>query len=164
VTVLALLVLILTDHVWKTRHPGLVTGKLSDVAGPVLMPAVLGVGIGSARIAFGRREPVGRVTVFASAVVTGVGFVLVKSSPAAAAVASGRWSVVVGPSQIRAASPISPRRCGAHMVGACGSLSSPTKWMSNALLVMNRNVQSSSWVAPCCMTPPSGNQTKLPAG
>jgi hypothetical protein len=27
VTVLALLVLILNDHVWKTRHPGLVTGN-----------------------------------------------------------------------------------------------------------------------------------------
>jgi hypothetical protein len=66
------------------------------------MPAVLGVGIGFVRIAFGRREPVGRVTVFASAVVTGVGFVLVKTSPAAAAVASRLWSVVVGPSQIRA--------------------------------------------------------------
>jgi hypothetical protein len=39
VTVLALLVLILNDHVWKTRQPGLVTGKLSDAAGLVLMPS-----------------------------------------------------------------------------------------------------------------------------
>jgi hypothetical protein len=55
VTLLALLVLVLNDHVWKARHPGLVTGKLSDVAGVVLTPAVLGVGIGLVRIAFGRR-------------------------------------------------------------------------------------------------------------
>jgi hypothetical protein len=40
--------------------------------------------------------------VFASAVVTGVGFVVVKTSAAAATVASGLWSLVVGPSQIRA--------------------------------------------------------------
>jgi hypothetical protein len=45
---------------------------------------------------------VGPVTVLGSAAVTGVGFVLVKTSPAAATVASGLCSLVVGPSQIRA--------------------------------------------------------------
>jgi hypothetical protein len=102
VTVLALAVLILNDHVWKASHPGLVTGKLSDVAGLVLMPAVLGAAIGLVRLGFGRREPIGPPTVYVSAVITGVGFALVKVSPAVATVASGSWSLVVGPSQVRA--------------------------------------------------------------
>ena len=101
-TVLALLVLLLNDHVWKASHPGLLTGKLSDAAGLVLMPAVLGAVIGLVRLTVGRRAPVGPGTVYTSAVVTGVAFALVKTSPAAAAVASGLWSLILGPSQLRA--------------------------------------------------------------
>jgi hypothetical protein len=35
---LALVVLVLNDHVLKTAYPGWITGKLSDVAGLVLAP------------------------------------------------------------------------------------------------------------------------------
>jgi hypothetical protein len=38
----ALVVLLLNDHVLKRAWPGLVTGKLSDVAGPVVAAALLG--------------------------------------------------------------------------------------------------------------------------
>ena len=40
---LALVVLVLNDHVLKTAYPGWITGKLSDVAGLVLAPLLLGV-------------------------------------------------------------------------------------------------------------------------
>ena len=38
-TLLALAVLVLNDHVLKQAAPGVVTGKLSDVAGLVLAPS-----------------------------------------------------------------------------------------------------------------------------
>jgi hypothetical protein len=37
----ALALLVVNDHLLKARHPGLVTGKLSDIAGMVLAPLVL---------------------------------------------------------------------------------------------------------------------------
>ena len=40
---LALVVLVLNDHVLKTAYPGWITGKLSDVAGLVVAPLLLGV-------------------------------------------------------------------------------------------------------------------------
>ena len=42
-TVGATAVLLLNDHVLKPAWPGLVTGKLSDVAGLVAAPPVLGL-------------------------------------------------------------------------------------------------------------------------
>jgi hypothetical protein len=39
--ILALVVLVLNDHVWKQAYPGLVTGKLSDVAGLAFFPLFL---------------------------------------------------------------------------------------------------------------------------
>ena len=41
--VLALVVLVLNDHVLKQAYPGWVTGKLSDVAGLVVAPLLLAV-------------------------------------------------------------------------------------------------------------------------
>jgi hypothetical protein len=40
VTLAALVVLVVNDHVLKSRFPGVITGKASDLAGLVLMPAV----------------------------------------------------------------------------------------------------------------------------
>ena len=41
VAVIALIVLVANDHVWKYSHPGWLTGKLSDVAGLIVFPLVL---------------------------------------------------------------------------------------------------------------------------
>ncbi|MEU4790258.1 hypothetical protein AB0F95_11175 [Micromonospora tulbaghiae] len=97
VTVLALVVLVLNDHVFKAAFPGPVTGKLSDVAGLVLAPPLVAVLV---------TLVVPRLPARAAAGVAlgsvGAGFTLVKSSGYAAAVASDLWSVVSGPSLIRA--------------------------------------------------------------
>ena len=41
IPIVALVALVLNDHVLKARFPGVVTGKLSDLAGMVLAPLVL---------------------------------------------------------------------------------------------------------------------------
>lgn len=94
-TVLALVVLVLNDHLFKACCPGAVTGKLSDVAGLVLAPPVLA----AVAVSGVPRLPV-RAAAAAAIVLTGIGFTVVKSSAAAAAVASGWWSVLAGPSVV----------------------------------------------------------------
>jgi hypothetical protein len=87
-------VLLLNDHVLKHVWPGLVTGKLSDVAGLVVAPSVLGLLLG---LFLARRTAAA-----AAVLVTGAGFALVKLTAAGAGVASAAWSVVNGPSVILA--------------------------------------------------------------
>ncbi|MGC5383030.1 hypothetical protein ACPXCJ_00900 [Micromonospora chalcea] len=96
-TVLSLIVLVLNDHVFKAAFPGLVTGKLSDVAGLVLAPPLVAVLVTLAVPRFRSRSVAG----FALALV-GLGFAVVKVDEQAAAAASQMWSVVSGPSLIRA--------------------------------------------------------------
>ncbi|WP_198169090.1 hypothetical protein [Herbidospora daliensis] len=86
-TVLALVVLVVNDHVLKHAWPGFVTGKLSDVAGLVLFPALLDLLVGRAKI---------------SIAVTGVGFTLVKTTATGAWLASEAWTAVWGPSRVLA--------------------------------------------------------------
>ena len=78
-SVLALVVLVLNDHVLKQAWPGWVTGKLSDVAGLVVAPLLLAALLAIVRVP--RPMPVALAA-------TGVGFVLCKTSAAGAAVAS----------------------------------------------------------------------------
>ncbi|MFI6102013.1 hypothetical protein ACIA8G_41225 [Lentzea sp. NPDC051213] len=93
-TVGATAVLLLNDHVFKQAWPGLVTGKLSDVAGLVVAPPVLGL-LSGLFLA-------GRIGAAAAVLLTGAGFALVKLTPAGAEVASAAWSVVNGPSAVLA--------------------------------------------------------------
>jgi hypothetical protein len=86
VTVLALAVLIVNDHVLKAAHPGWVTGKLSDAAGLVLAPALLGLVLPRA----------------VAVALVGAGFTLAKATETGAGVASAAWGLVSGPSGIRA--------------------------------------------------------------
>jgi hypothetical protein len=72
VVLAALAVLLLNDHVLKRAWPGIVTGKLSDVAGPVVVAALLG---GAVRLWRARYEPVAWWAVAAA-------FALVKTVPA----------------------------------------------------------------------------------
>lgn len=97
VTVLALVVLVLNDHVLKAAQPGWLTGKLSDVAGLVLAPPL--VAVLAALIV--PRLPA-RAAAGLGLGLVGVGFIVVKTSGYAAAVASAAWTVVSGPSLVRA--------------------------------------------------------------
>lgn len=93
VFVLALVVLVLNDHVLKQAWPGLVTGKLSDVAGLVVAPLLLAVPLA----AIGVRRP---VTVAIG--MTGIGFVFAKTSVAGAQATSAVWSLTGIPTLMRA--------------------------------------------------------------
>lgn len=93
-TIGATAVLLLNDHVFKQAWPGLVTGKLSDVAGLVVAPAVLGLLFGLFRA--------GRIGAAAATLLTGAGFVWVKLTHTGAEVASAAWSIVNGPSVVLA--------------------------------------------------------------
>ncbi|WP_410596814.1 hypothetical protein [Amycolatopsis sp. lyj-23] len=84
--------LLLNDHVFKPAWPGLVTGKLSDVAGLVVAPPLLGLLLGLFLAA--------RVAAVAAVLVTGAGFAVVKLGAAGAV--SAVWSVVNGPSVVLA--------------------------------------------------------------
>ena len=91
--VLALVVLVLNDHVLKQAWPGWVTGKLSDVAGLVVAPLLL-----TALLRMGR---VPRALPVALAA-TGTGFVVCKTSVVGAAMTSSVWSLFGTPTMIRA--------------------------------------------------------------
>lgn len=97
VTVVSLVVLVVNDHFLKTTYPGWVTGKLSDVAGLVLAPALLAtvVALLVPRLPTTAAATLGLGTV-------GVGFTAVKISGYAAGIASAAWSVLNGPSVVRA--------------------------------------------------------------
>ena len=79
----AIAVLLLNDHVFKAVAPGLVTGKLSDVAGLVFFPLLL---VAVAELALARagrwRGPDVRLVTVAVAA-TGIGFAAVKLLPGA---------------------------------------------------------------------------------
>jgi hypothetical protein len=91
--VFALVLLILNDHFMKQAWPGWVTGKLSDVAGLVVAPLLLGVLLTAWRVP--RPMP-------AALLATGGAFTLAKASTVGAAVASAVWSLTGVPTLIRA--------------------------------------------------------------
>ncbi|MFF5051940.1 hypothetical protein ACFY1S_01980 [Micromonospora sp. NPDC000663] len=96
-TLLALAVLVVNDHVLKAAFPGLLTGKLSDVAGLVLTPPLVAVLL----TLLVPRLPARAAALVALASV-GAGFAVVKSSGYAAELASSAWTVLAGPSLVRA--------------------------------------------------------------
>ncbi len=82
----SLATLVVNDHVLKGAFPGLVTGKLSDIAGVVLLPLVLVAGWELVAAAIGRDRSPGRSALALAIVTTGVGFAVVKlAAPAAGA-------------------------------------------------------------------------------
>ncbi|MFJ8576986.1 hypothetical protein [Micromonospora sp. NPDC093277] len=97
VTVLALVVLVINDHVLKAAQPGWLTGKLSDVAGLVLTPPLVAV---LTALIVPRLPP--RAAAGLGLGLVGIGFTVVKTSGYAAAAASAVWSAVSGPSLVRA--------------------------------------------------------------
>jgi len=77
VALFAIALLVVNDHVLKAAYPGLVTGKLSDVAGMMVFPLLLAAA--SEQLGFRR----GMTTVVAAAIATGAVFASIKLSPAA---------------------------------------------------------------------------------
>ncbi|GAA0422132.1 hypothetical protein [Actinoplanes campanulatus] len=96
VTLAALLLMAVNDHILKAAYPGWVTGKLSDAAGMVLAPPLLAAVIGliAPRAPFRWVAPGAILTV-------GVGFLLVKAMGYGAELASSAWSLAT-PTLIRA--------------------------------------------------------------
>lgn len=90
-TVFALVVLLLNDRVLKDQWPGLVTGKLSDVAGLVVAPPLVAMLLAALSVPRTRAWAVG---------LTGVLFALAKGLAAGSAVASELWSLAM-PSLVR---------------------------------------------------------------
>lgn len=92
-TVLALIVLVLNDHVWKQQWPGPLTGKVSDVAGLLVAPPLLALLLAWCR-------PVRDPQRWGIAAVA-VGFLVVKGTATGAAAFSAALSLVT-PSMVRA--------------------------------------------------------------
>ncbi|MCB2411999.1 hypothetical protein LGT39_03940 [Demequina sp. TTPB684] len=107
VSLVALAVMALNDHVLKEAFSSWWTGKLSDVAGLVFFPALLGVLLaGAAQVASVRGRvrseaaSAARLPVVAVAV-TAVGFAWVKATPSGASAASDLLTAVAGHSVVR---------------------------------------------------------------
>jgi hypothetical protein len=86
-TVIAVVVLLLNDHLFKLLWPGPVTGKLSDVAGLIVAPPLLNLLLCRPRV---------------SVLLTGAAFTLVKTTAIGAALASEAWTLAWGPSRVLA--------------------------------------------------------------
>ncbi|HEX5542704.1 MAG TPA: hypothetical protein VFX60_14280, partial [Micromonospora sp.] len=97
VTVIAVALLAVNDHLLKAAYPGLLTGKLSDAAGLIAAPPLLALAI----IPILPHRPASLLA-GAAVLFTGVGFTAVKLSQTAAVAVSAAWSTLVGPSVILA--------------------------------------------------------------
>ncbi|MFI7454687.1 hypothetical protein ACIBQX_44940 [Nonomuraea sp. NPDC049714] len=85
----SLFVLLLNDHLLKEAWPGLVTGKVSDVAGLVVAPPLVA-------LLLGRRADL------AATILTGALYTLVKATETGAEAASLAWTALAGPSRVLA--------------------------------------------------------------
>ncbi|MGN9786373.1 hypothetical protein ACTMTF_33450 [Nonomuraea sp. ZG12] len=85
----SLFVLLLNDHLLKEAWPGLVTGKVSDVAGLVVASPLVA-------LLLGRRADL------AATILTGALYTLVKATETGAEVASLAWTALAGPSRVLA--------------------------------------------------------------
>ncbi|MEU1727288.1 hypothetical protein [Nonomuraea sp. NPDC005692] len=88
-TITGVILLLLNDHLFKPLWPGLLTGKLSDLAGLVVTPALMA-------LLLGRRADL------AATVLTGLLFTFMKTTETGADLASQGWSLVAGPSRVLA--------------------------------------------------------------
>lgn len=79
VAIAAIAVLVVNDHVLKARWPGLVTGKLSDVAGMIFFPLVFFAMATMIARAYKRPELASRRVLVVCAIATAIAFAAVKT-------------------------------------------------------------------------------------
>ncbi len=105
VSIVAIAVLVLNDHVLKAEFSTWWTGKLSDVAGLVFAPALLAVALAAvarlARHPDQGRAPRPETVAAASLAIVGILFVAVKATAVGAGTASALLTRAIGPSLIR---------------------------------------------------------------
>ena len=97
VAIAALAILIVNDHLLKAILPGVLTGKLSDLAGLIVFPLMLSTIVEVARPGVDRRR-----SILASIVATVAGFTAVKTTVAGAglygwSLGIGQWVATLGP-------------------------------------------------------------------
>ncbi|WP_315097515.1 hypothetical protein [uncultured Cellulomonas sp.] len=102
VTCVALLVLVVNDHVLKAALGTWWTGKLSDAAWLVVAPALLAALLAGASRLVGTTRASARSCAAVSLAAVGAGFVLTKTSSVGAQAASAVLSAVAGPSVVLA--------------------------------------------------------------
>jgi hypothetical protein len=85
VALVALVVLVLNDHLLKALYPGFVTGKLSDFAGMIVAPLFMVAIIDALVPAAWLQKNAYRVVPWLSAFVVGCGFAAAKTWPPATA-------------------------------------------------------------------------------
>lgn len=104
----AVLLLLANDHYLKAHYPGIVTGKLSDLAGMVFFPLLLLTLIdGLLRLLRGHQGFTERHLVFCVAV-TGLAFVLVKTTDIGAETFRTIWAALQWPARAVAAHHLVP--------------------------------------------------------
>lgn len=79
--IVALVLLILNDHVFKAAYPGPFTGKISDFAGLLFFPLAVQAAVELAAQVFGRDATRNQRVLFVAIAVTGVAFAAVKLIP-----------------------------------------------------------------------------------
>lgn len=97
ISLAALVLLLVNDHVLKQLWPGFVTGKLSDVAGMVMFPPLLAALVA---LTVPRTNP--KTLAVVALCATGGGFSMIKLWGYPAQLASSALTVVSGPSLVRA--------------------------------------------------------------
>lgn len=98
-TCVAVVLLLLNDHVLKAALGTWWTGKLSDVAGLLVAPPLVAVVLA---LVWRRPRPASdRVVATVAVALVGVLFAVVKATPSGASVASAAWSLVDGPGGVR---------------------------------------------------------------
>jgi hypothetical protein len=90
VVLASIAVFIANDHVLKGAAPGLLTGKLSDVAGLVFFPLLVVAGWELLRSALGRRAAPSAPALIVAVLVTGLAFASVKTTE------MGAWAFAWG--------------------------------------------------------------------
>lgn len=116
-TIAALVVLVANDHWAKARWPGLITGKLSDFAGLVFAPTLI-----VATMELLARRPLRARVTFATTLIVGIGFALVKTWAPATEVYRAWWGWLSHPidAVIAVAHALAPSLCvasaGPHRV------------------------------------------------
>src|SRR3990172_7681300 len=114
VALAAIGVLLLNNHVLKDLAPGLVTGKLSDVAGLAFFPLVLLGAWEVARSVVGRWNGPSVRALALSVVVTAIAFGLVKTT----ALAAGAFATTLGAAQWAIGLPVAVCRGSREIVAA----------------------------------------------